>query len=77
MTGGQVSFRLLKGTCVALSLITLIFYFFSQRVTSFRIYCSRSEVMVGSSSEANVAVSSAQVAIVDLGAVGKSGVYRR
>jgi hypothetical protein len=74
---GHVSLHAMNVTWINLDSLAFILDFLSQFWNASRSVCSFCETMAGSLSVATTAVSSAKVAMVDSGEVGRSAVYSR
>jgi hypothetical protein len=77
MTGEHVSLRVVNVTWIDLGPSAFILYFSNQFFIASRFVCSFCEAMAGSLSMVTTTVSSAKVAVVDSGEVGRSTVYSR
>jgi hypothetical protein len=75
--GGHVSIRLVNFTWIDLDSLAFILDFLNQSSIASRSVCSFCEAMAGSLPMVTTAVSSAKVAVVDSGEVGRSAVYNR
>jgi hypothetical protein len=73
---GHVSLSEVNVTWIDLDPLAFILHLFNQFWIASRLGCSLCEAMAGSLS-VTTAVSSAKVAVVDSGEVGRSAVYRR
>jgi hypothetical protein len=76
-TRGHISFRVVNVTWIDLHALALILHFLNLFWIASKLVCSFCEVMTGSLSVASTAVSSAKVAVVGSGEVGRSAVYIR
>jgi hypothetical protein len=78
-TGGHVSLHVVNVSWIDLDSLAFILNFLNQSWIASRSVCTSSlcEAMAGSLSMATTGVSSAKVAMVDSGAVGRSAVYSR
>jgi hypothetical protein len=74
-TGGHVSLRVANVTWIDLDSLAFILHFLNQSWIASRSVCRFNEAIAGSMSTALTAVSSAKVAVVDSGEVGRSAVY--
>jgi hypothetical protein len=74
-TGGQVSLRVVNVMWINLDLLACILHFLNQFWIASRSVFSFCKAMAGSLSMATTALSSAKVAVVDSGEVGRSAVY--
>jgi hypothetical protein len=72
--GGHVSLCVVNVTWIDLDSLTLILHVLNQFWIASRSLCSFCEAMAGSLSVATTAESSAKVAVVDSGEVGRSAV---
>jgi hypothetical protein len=75
--GGHISLRVVNVTWIDLDSLAFILHFLNQSWIASRSVCSFCDAMAGSLSMATTAVSSANVAVVDSGEVGRSVVYSR
>jgi hypothetical protein len=75
--GGHVSLHVVNVTWIDLDSFAFILHFLNQFWIASRSICSFCEAMTGSLSMVTTAVSSAKVAVLDSGEVGRSAVYSR
>jgi hypothetical protein len=73
----HVSLHIVNMTWIDLDPLAFILHFLNQFWIASRLVCSLCEVMAGSMSVATTVVSSAEVAVVDSGEVGRSAVCSR
>jgi hypothetical protein len=76
-SGRQVSLCVVNVTWANLDSIAFILHLFNHVCIESRLVCSFCEAMSGSLSVANIAVLSANIAVVDSLQVGRSSVYSR
>jgi hypothetical protein len=76
-TGDHISVCVVNVTWMDLDPLAFIFHFLNQFWIASRLACSLCDAMAESLSVASTAVTSAKVAVIDSGEVGRSAVYSR